>query len=128
MNTVIETPINDIPCTTARATKKQVFPHYCDKNGNFCIDPVKTIQENHNSDFIKVFIYKTESGFYYGYQLKLKKLVLEKPGNISNIPYETEEKARYATRDELLSLITEKQLKKAFLMFDKVCYNQPELF
>lgn len=126
---VVETPaeIENTPLVFNTVSLPESARQHCDIWGNF-INPLKTIEQNHGNNFIKVFIYSFESRFYFGYQLKLEKLIREKKANISDIPYDTEEKARKAVRDELTRLVTETKLKKAFITFDKICYNQPELF
>jgi hypothetical protein len=126
---VVETPaeIENTPLVFNTVSLPESARQHCDIWGNF-INPLKTIEQNHGNNFIKVFIYSFESRFYFGYQLKLEKLIREKKANISDIPYDTEEKVRKAVRDELTRLVTETKLKKAFITFDKICYNQPELF
>jgi hypothetical protein len=99
----------------------------CDTWGNF-INPLKAIEQNHGNNFIRVFIYGFEGRFYFGYQLKLKKLIREKRAKVFDISYDTEENARKEARDELTSLATEAKLGKVFITFDKICYNQKELF
>jgi hypothetical protein len=77
---------------------------------------------------IKVLIYIVNDNFYYGYQLKINKIILQKQANIKDRPEETENNARLAARNELLNIVTEKRLNDIFILFDKICYNQKELF
>ncbi len=87
-------------------------------------------EESHGADFVNVHIFQLESGFYFGYQLKIKTLILQKNANIKDVPAETEQAARSAVRKELFSIISKqsKKLLETFLSFDRICYNQPELF
>jgi hypothetical protein len=126
---VVETPleIENTPLVFSAVSIPESARQLCDIWGNF-INPLKTIEQNHGNNFIKVFIYGFENRFYFGYQLKLEKLIKEKKANVSDISYDTEEKAQKAAKDELTSLATETKLRKVFIMFDKICYNQPELF
>jgi hypothetical protein len=126
---VVETPaeIDNAPLVFNAVSIPESARQLCDIWGNF-INPLKTIEQNHGNDFIKIFIYGFEGRFYFGYQLKLKRVIREKRANISDVPIDTEEKARKAARDELTSLATETKLQKVFTTFDKICYNQPELF
>lgn len=126
---VVETPaeIENAPIVFNAVSIPESARQLCDIWGNF-INPLKTIEQNHGKNFIKVFIYGFEDHFYFGYQLKLEKLIREKKANISDIFFSTEEKARKAARNELTGLATETKLRKVFITFDKICYNQPELF
>jgi hypothetical protein len=126
---VVETPaeIENAPLVFNAVSIPEAARQLCDIWGNF-INPVKIIEQNHGNNFIKIFIYGFESRFYFGYQLKLEKLIREKKANVSDVFYDTEEKARKAARNELTSLTTETKLRKVFIEFDKICYNQPELF
>jgi hypothetical protein len=126
---VVETPveIENTPLVFNAVSIPESARPLCDIWGNFN-SPMKTIEQNHGNNFIKVFIYSFESRFYFGYQLRLEKLIREKRANVSDIFYGTEEGARKAARDELTSLATETKLRKVFITFDIICYNQPELF
>jgi hypothetical protein len=126
---VVETPaeIESTPLVFNAVSIPESAWQLCDIWGNFT-NPLKTIEQNHGNNFIKIFIYGFKERFYFGYQLKLKKLIREKKANVSDVFYNTEEKARIAAKDELTGLATETKLRKVFIMFDKICYNQPELF
>jgi hypothetical protein len=126
---VVETPaeIENAPLVFNAVSIPEAARRLCDIWGNF-INPLKTIEQGHGNNFIKVFIYGFEERFYFGYQLKIEKLIREKKANVSDVFYDTEEKARIAARNELSGLTTETKLRKAFITFDKTCYNQPELF
>jgi hypothetical protein len=126
---VVETPaeIDNAPLVFNAVSIPESARPLCDIWGNF-INPLKTIEQNNGNNFIKIFIYAYEGCFYFGYQLKLKKLIREKRANISDIPIDTEEKARKAAKNELTNIVTEEKLQKVFISFDKICYNQPELF
>jgi hypothetical protein len=127
---MIETPVEyeDIPQISGTIEIPEAARGLCDTWGNFQNEPVKIIEENHGGNFIKIIIYKYETGFYYGFQLKLDKVIRQKIANIKDTPIDTEEKARRAARYELTGLTSEAKLRRVFIKFDKICYNQPELF
>jgi hypothetical protein len=125
---IVETPVENAPAVTGAIEIPEYAWLYCDSWGNIKKEPVKTIEQNKGNDFIKICIFLAEPGFFYGYQFKIKKPILQKNANINDVPFETEEKARIAARNELLSLVSEKKLKETFASFDLICYNQPELF
>ncbi len=125
---IVESPVENSPSVIESAKIPEYARPWCDTWGNIKKEPLKTIEENHGPDFVKIFVYQAGPGFYFGYQLKLKKLILQKQANIRDVPFESDEKARRAARDELLSLADEKKIIREFVMFDKICYNQPELF
>ena len=124
---IVETPVENPPPVIGLQIPEYARP-YCDTWGNFKIEPVKTIEESHGLNFIKVMIYMVNHGYYYGYQLKINKIILQKQANIKDQPEETENSARLAARNELQNIVTEKKINDIFIMFDKICYNQPELF
>jgi len=127
----VETPVENPPPIVKNAVIPAFASPYCDIWGNIKKEPLKAIVESHGGDFVNVFIYETEAGFFFGFQLKLRKLVYQKQANILNdTPQETEAAALYSARRELVSLVNNysKKLAELFLTFDKICYNQPELF
>jgi hypothetical protein len=124
----LETPVeNAAPVIEAVEIPEYARP-YCDSWGNIKKEPVKVLEEHHDKDFIKILIYQTETGFFFGYQLKLKKLILQKQANIKDIPLEGEAVAVKAARKELTAIASENRLIKTFITFSTICYNQPELF
>jgi hypothetical protein len=125
----VETPveIENAPLVFNAVSIPESARPLCDIWGNF-VNPLKTIEQNHGNNFIKVFIYGFESRFYFGYQLKLEKLIREKKANVFDVFYDTEENAWKAARYGLIGVATETKLRKALVDFDKICYNQPELF
>jgi hypothetical protein len=116
------------PAVIETVTIPEAARPFCDAWGNFLKEPLKTIEENHDGNFINVFIYEHEKLFYFGYQLKLGKIIRQKKAAIFDRPLETIDTARRAAQDELKSFVSERKLKKVFIYFDKICYNQPELF
>jgi hypothetical protein len=109
----------------------EVMPAYCDKWGNIRKEPERTIEENHGLNFIKIFIYEHGGLFFFGYQIKIEKLIRQKTGNIKNASFETIEAARIGAREELKNAIFKTRsrgVKMQFANFVKVYYNQPELF
>jgi hypothetical protein len=81
---------NPPPVIDAIAIPEHAWP-WCDKWGNIKKPPEKTIEQCHGADFIKLHIYKTETGFFC-FQLKIKKLIAQQEANIINqTPFETED-------------------------------------
>jgi hypothetical protein len=109
----------------------ETMPAYCDKWGNIRKEPERIIKENHGPNFIKIFIYEHTGLFFFGYQIRIEKLIRQKTGNIKNAGFETMEAARMGAREELKSVIFKTRshgVKMQFANFVKVYYNQPELF
>jgi hypothetical protein len=128
---IIETPHGNLDIIDSAGVEipEQMRP-YCDTWGNLKIDPVDTMEESHSSNFIKVFIYKVDENFYFGYQLRLNRLIMQKQANIFDPPEKTGNAARRAAREKLHDIVGKhsKKTLEAFLLFDTICYNQPELF
>jgi len=127
---MLETPVDNPPPVTGSVLIPEYAKNYCDKWGNIQKPPENCIEENRGTDFIKIYIYKTDPGYYFGYQIKMNKLILQKQANILMKPYETVEKAQIAARADLVSTVGKHSNNKTKLLysFDKICYNQPELF
>jgi hypothetical protein len=125
---IIETPVENPPAVIGTVEIPEYARPYCDTWGNIKTEPVKSLEESHGPHFAKIFIYRAGPGFYFEYQLRIKKLITQKKANIGDVPLKTEEEALRAARDELLSLASEKKLRRIFTTFDKIRYNQPELF
>jgi hypothetical protein len=125
---LIETPAENAPPVIGAVNIPEYARPYCDIWGNIQKEPVKVLEETHDPNFVKVFIFCTEQGFFYGYQLKFDKLVLQKKANINDVPLQSEKEALNTARSELIAATTEKKLLKVFITFDTICYNQPELF
>ncbi|GHU35006.1 hypothetical protein FACS1894172_16120 [Spirochaetia bacterium] len=97
--------------------------------GNLRGDPVKTIQETHDNDFIEVIIYKGDKLFYYGYSLRLGTLILRKAANIKNESYLTAEAARSHACKEIQEVCTRsRNAQKAIVNFTRIWVQQGELF
>lgn len=126
----IETPDDSFLAITDKLEIPEYARPFCDNWGNIKTAERKVIEESHGADFVNVYIFQLETGFYFGYQLKIKTIVLQKEANIKDAPAETEQEARLAARKELFSIISKqsKKLLEVFLHFDRICYNQPELF
>jgi hypothetical protein len=127
---MIETLIENPPPVVDAVIIPEYARPYCDKWGNIKTDPLTIIEESRGTDFVKIYFFKIESSFFYSYQLKIKTVILQKVANINDVPEETEKKARRAARDELTEIMKKqsKNLLKIFLNFDRIYYNQPELF
>ena len=130
-NTMLETLAETLPPVLEIYSIPEYARNYTDKWGNIKKPPEKTIEQCKAGDFIKIFIYSAEPGFYYGFQVKLRKLVKQKEANIINDSVQkTADAALYSARRELVSIVNNysKKLVKTFLTFDRICYNQIELF
>ena len=127
---MIEIPVENPPLVIGAVDVPEYARSYCDTWGNIKKTPVKAIEQVHGPDFIRIYIYQADPGFYFGFQLKLKKLILQKKANIKDEPYKTEDEARQAARRSMITFVSmySKKLVDEYLAFDKICYNQPELF
>jgi hypothetical protein len=104
-------------------------PDY-DQWGNVRADPVKVIEEAHGENFIKIFIYKApRDSYFFGFQLKIEKVVRQKRANIADQPHRGPESARMAARDMIIDICKKNHgIKRLFADFTVIRYNQPELF
>jgi hypothetical protein len=125
---IVESLIENPPPIIGGSEIPEYARPYCDTWGNLTIKPVKSIEESHGPNFVKVLIFMVNSNFYYSFQIKLNKVIFQKQANVNDKPEESENNARLAARNELLTIVTENKVKEMFLFFDKICYNQPELF
>jgi len=126
----IETPAKNLPTIAYSGPTAAFARDYVDIWGNIKKAPIKTLEQAHGGDFIKVYVYAAEPGFFYGFQVKLRKLIYQKQANIKDAPEKTIDSALFAARRELVSIVNNysKKLVELFLTFDKIVYNQPELF
>jgi hypothetical protein len=97
--------------------------------GNFRLQAEKVIEENHGQNFIKILIYQYNKQYFYGFQIKIEKLIRQKKANIGDPPLGSVEAARAAAREQIIELCKMGHaIKKAFNDFTVIRYNQPELF
>jgi len=112
---------------------------YYDQWGNLKGPPVKIIDECHGDNFIKIFLYNYTSistithnrgaDYYFGFQIKLEKLVRQKKANIADRPLRGVEEARQAAQNMIIDLCKRNHaIKRLFADFTVIRYNQPELF
>jgi hypothetical protein len=112
---------------------------YYDQWGNLKGTPDKTIEEYHGDNFIKIFIYKYQSisaaadgrdnDYFFGFQLKLDKVVRQKRASIADPPLRCIDEARLAAQNMIIDLCRKnKAIKRVFADFTIIRYNQPELF
>jgi hypothetical protein len=125
---ILETPVDEAPPVISTVNIPEPLRAYCNKWGNLTVNPIKVIEENHGHNFIKVLIYAVDGKYYYGYNLKLSKVILQKQAKIQDSPLGTDTAAWDTARSELLQLASARKLKETFELFDKIIYNQPELF
>jgi len=126
----VETPIENPPPLINAVKIPEYARAYCDTWGNIKKPPVKKIEQSNGRNFIKIYIFQAEPGFFWGFQLKLNKLILQSEANIKDDPYKTENEAIKAARLTIEAVVSEhsKKMANLLLSFDKICYNQPELF
>jgi hypothetical protein len=97
--------------------------------GNLRGDPLKVIEEAHDGNTVKVLIYRVDDTFCYGYQLKMGTLIRQKAANIGEAIHKDEAAARKAAGNEIAAICeTNKNSKKFFADFEKIHYNQYDLF
>ena len=100
-----------------------------DQWGNLKITPIKTIEENHAGNFIKIFVYEYNQMYYFSFQLKIEKLIRQRLANIDNPPMQSIEKALQAARNIITDICRKNHTtKRIFEYFTKIIYDQPELF
>jgi len=128
---MLETPVENPPPLIDAVELPEYARAFCDKWGNMRKIPLKTVEQSKAGDFVKICVYDAPMGFYYAIQAKLRRLVWQKEANvIKDAPEKTPEAALFAARRELVSVVNKysKKLVELYLTFDKICYNQPELF
>jgi hypothetical protein len=97
--------------------------------GTITLEPVRTIIESHNKNFVKIFIYECAGRFYFGYQLKVDRIIRQKKANVADPSFNKAEAARMAARDEIKSICgSSRFIRDIFEDFVTIIYNQPELF
>lgn len=66
---------------------------------------------------------------FFGYQLKVDRIIRQKKANIGDRPLESIEAARLAARDEIKGICgSSRFIRDVFDDFSTIIYNQPELF
>jgi hypothetical protein len=101
----------------------------CDIWGNLRIPPTQVIEERHEENYIKIFLYQNSDTFLYGYQIKVGSLLRQKTANITNKGYKTIDLARLYAENEIKTICNgNKTARKVFAEFIKIRYNHPELF
>jgi len=97
--------------------------------GNLRGDPCRVIEEAHDENAVKVLIYRVDNAFCYGYQLKMGTLIRQKAANIGGAIHKSEAAAREEAGNEIAAICeTNKNSKKFFADFTKICYHQYDLF
>jgi hypothetical protein len=97
--------------------------------GNIRLEPVKALDEAHGANFVRVFVYQYQGAFYFGFQVKIERLVRQKKANIKDIPHASMDGARAAARKMIIDICKENHaIKKLFADFTVIKYDQPELF
>jgi hypothetical protein len=97
--------------------------------GNLRGEPFQTIKEAHGNNFVNISIYKVNDFFAYGIQLKMGTVIRQRKANIGGAVYRTEGAARTAAGEEAAAICaTNKNSRKYFTEFQKICYAGYELF
>ena len=92
-------------------------------------EPVKVIEESHKKNYVKISIYEVAGAYYYGYRLKVDRIIRQKAANINDKPLESAESARIAARAEILNICSHSRFVRGiFEDFTNIMYNQYELF
>lgn len=92
-------------------------------------EPVKVIEECHKKNYVKVSIYEVAGAYYYGYRLKVDRIIRQKAANLNDKPLESAESARIAARAEILNICAHSRfVRDIFEDFTTIMYNQYELF
>ncbi len=100
-----------------------------DQWGNIKSAPAQIIEENHGENFVKIFLYRREDSWFFGFQLKIEKTVRQKRANMADPPHRTAESARLAARGIIIDICRKNHgIKRLFADFTVIRYNQPELF
>jgi hypothetical protein len=111
------------------ATPPEAGAGDCDTWGNIRLEPVKTVNETHGENCVHIFVYQLGGAFYFGFQIKIDRVVRQKRANIKDIPHATAEGARAAARNMIIGICKENHaIKKLFADFTVIRYDQPELF
>lgn len=113
---------------------------FYDAWGNLKGPPIKTVDEYHGDDFIKIFVYRYDdmsddsclgrpADYYFGFQIKIDKLVRQKTANIADKPSRSVDEARIEARDIIINICRKNRaIRRLFADFLIIRYNQPELF
>jgi len=112
---------------------------FSDQWGNLKGTPLKVIEEKHGENSVKIFIYEYRSintvangrpaDYYFGFQLKIDRLIRQKRANIADRPMRGVDEARSAAQKMIIDICKKnKVVKKTFAEFTSIRYNQPELF
>lgn len=111
---------------------------FYDQWGNLKGPPVKTIEETHGENFIKIFVYQytsintvacgRETDYFFGFQIKIDKLIRQKRANIASPPMRNADEARLAAQKMIVDICRKNKAAKRMADFQIISYNQPELF
>lgn len=100
-----------------------------DQWGNLKENPLKTIEETHGGNFVKIFINEYRGAFYFGFQFRVERVIRQKKANIKDRPLDSPDAAGAAARKIIIKICKENHaIKRLFAEFAIIVYNQPELF
>ena len=102
---VLEGPPPDTGLFTAPAAETGGGDY--DTWGNIRLEPVKTVNEAHGENCIRLFVYQYTGAFYFGFQIKIDRLVRQKRANVKDVPHNSIEGARAAARNMIIGICKE---------------------
>jgi len=92
-------------------------------------EPIKIVEENHKKNYVRIFIYEVSNSFFYGYQLKVNRIIRQKKPTWADVPWMSIEAARLAAKAEIIKICkNNKMIRELFEDFTIIKYNQMELF
>jgi len=118
----------------AAIKKISLIPHVptgesCDTWGNIQGEPFSVIEERHGDWYVKIFIYRVQNRYYYGYQINIKTMIRQKTASVNNRSFDSVDYARSAASIEIERACNEnKNARKIFADFVQIRYNQGSLF
>ncbi len=95
-----------------------------------CMDPIfDSITERINRGFINISLFNDNGMFFYGYTIRISKIIKSHTASILDKTYDRALDAKRAARNELRTICgTDQKAKKAFSDFTIISYSQLEFF
>jgi len=101
----------------------------CDAWGNIQGEPFCAVEERHGNSFVRILIFRAAGRFYYGYQINIGTMIKQKTANMNDHSFSSADFARSAASIEIERICnTNKNVKKMFVDFIRIRYNQGSLF
>ena len=100
-----------------------------DQWGNLRGDPIRTVEETHGDNFVKIGIHEANGLFAFGLQLKMGSVITQKPANIGGAVFGSENAAREAAGREVEAVCGgNKNSRKLLCEFEHILYRGYSLF